>query len=253
MKVRRGLERELEARDTFLAEVAAKLEGRILSLANEPSTKRLREGIRELAGFARELRIIAEPKRPVPLERTKLDLVALTARLFSPTRLASRGAASEVRRRGAIEGQYDAAHIETILGELVSNAMKYGGAHPVTPLVVRVAMARKRVCLVVENEGSWSGLGRGSQPLVFGRFVREETRREVKGFGVGLWLVTRLAKAHGGSVQIANVLRPSERGEQVTDQAGEQVGVTRVTVRLPFERADADAEMEAVLRRVARD
>ncbi len=173
--------------------------------------------------FARELRIIAEPRRPVPTALAEVDLVELTAATLAPERLAARGFAAELQREGAIVGRYDGGHLGVVLGELLSNAVKYRGDQPV---IVRLDVARTRARLVVENAGRWSGPA--SRPA---RFVRGESRARVPGFGVGLWLVARLLRAQSGKVHYACESRR-----------------TRAVVSLPFVRATAAAGLTIVLR-----
>ena len=207
-----SVERGIAIRDAFLATVAEKLEARIEALAAESSPAKLRRGVVDLLGFARELRLIAHPRRPVPIQTKCCDLLAIVADVFNPKDLAKRGFVVEARRSGAIEGDWDEGHLSTILGELVSNAVKYGGGLPIT---VHVRVERARACIIVSNQGTWGG------PRVRpARFSREEIRASVRGFGVGLWLVARLAKAHGGRVAY-------------TASDGE----TRAKISLPFVRS----------------
>jgi signal transduction histidine kinase len=185
-----SLQRSILTRDAFLVTVARKLESRLEILGASKVGKN--EAIAELLGFARELRLIAEPKRPIPAQKTSGDLVEIALRTFDAARLAARGLQADVRRKGAIPGLWDEELLGTILGELVSNAVKYGGAHPIT---IEARVVRSRAVLVVSNHGTWEGPRESPT-----RFAREETNPNIEGYGIGLWLTARLAKAHGGRV-----------------------------------------------------
>jgi signal transduction histidine kinase len=190
-----SLQRAILTRDGFLETVARKLESRLETLGASKVGKS--EAIAELLGFARELRIIAEPNRPIPAQKTSGDLFDVVARAFDSNRLAERGLELEARREGAIPGLWDEGLLGTILGELLSNAVKYGGAHPIT---IEARVVRSRAWLVVSNRGTWQG---PSEPPT--RFGRQETNPNIEGYGIGLWLTARLAKAHGGRVSYACV------------------------------------------------
>ena len=223
----RSLRAETTARDAFLATVARKLEDQVVALGRPRARRELRASIRDLGSFVRELRIIAEPSRPVPLRRRRLDLGRTLVRWLDTMRSAAGDQFFEIAtsRGGAASGRWDRDHLHTLFGEMLSNAMKYGGTAPVT---IRLLHRKTDVWLVVENSGGWVG----PRPR-FERFHRGETRANVPGFGVGLWLSRRLARAHGGSFRIittpngtrANLALPCDR--IAGDLSRFQVTVTR--------------------------
>jgi signal transduction histidine kinase len=86
-------------------------------------------------------------------------------------------------------------HLDQMLTNLVSNAVKYG-AQPVVE-VSTASPGRVRVAVVDR--------GRGVPPEfvgeLFDRFTRsEETSRSARGTGLGLYIVRELARAAGGDV-----------------------------------------------------
>lgn len=94
----------------------------------------------------------------------------------------------------------DEQALETILRNLVGNAVKYGGKH------VHACVRREadRGVLSVRDDGP--GL-RGADPeRIFDAFVRggDEDVRERPGVGLGLFMVRQLADAQGGSVRARN-------------------------------------------------
>ncbi|HRG99293.1 MAG TPA: sensor histidine kinase [Polyangiaceae bacterium] len=212
----------LRASDALFARAAARLEELTLALSGAPEAA-LREGVEGLAGFARELRVIAAPREPVSLRLEEVDLVDLVARALAPERNERQGVYVELTRAGALRGRYDAGHLHTVLGELLSNAVKYAGGGPVG---VALRGARGRARLTIDNPGSWAGPRRPPE-----RFARGERRAGVVGFGVGLWLVGRLVRAHRGTVQYAC-----------------KDGRSCVTVSLPLGAEPALGELTATVR-----
>jgi signal transduction histidine kinase len=209
-----------KTRDAFLARVAGKLDAQAahawsLALKELADGSELRAAIAELVDFARELRIIATPDEPIPLQKREVDLALLITNLFNERRSAS--AQTEIAINASdlsVIGQYDAQHVATMVLELTSNALKY--SPPGCPVTITIQIDG---ALVVENRGAWVG-----DRVSFERFARGEIREDVPGYGVGLWLTQRLAEAHEGSLKISSA-----------------EGVTRAIISLPFTHRSGDA------------
>lgn len=90
----------------------------------------------------------------------------------------------------------DTLHIKNALGNLIENAVKYGGSN--VPLTIRLRGNDKRVKIEVIDKGP--GIAAEHQKMLFSRFYRVPTgnRHDVKGFGLGLNYVKIICKAHGG-------------------------------------------------------
>lgn len=103
----------------------------------------------------------------------------------------------------------DPSRVSTIVGNLVSNAIKYSPAGSEVLVEVETGAGEARV--VVTDHGV--GLDEDEQRLIFNRFgrvVRPETRH-VMGTGLGLYLSRELARLHGGDITV-----DSRRGEGST-------------------------------------
>jgi signal transduction histidine kinase len=98
---------------------------------------------------------------------------------------------------GDLRGAWDAPRIDLILGNHLTNALKFGEGKPVR---VRVEDRGEAVELGVHDEGI--GIAPADQARIFDRFERAVSWRQYSGFGVGLWLVRKVAEAHGGSVRV---------------------------------------------------
>ena len=194
------LRREIETRDAFLARASTTLLEVVERVANGAAS------IDELRAFARELAIIAGNEEARVPRRTEIDIAEQVARNVERWKVKTqdRVAITIDTSRAAATGSWDPDLLDTILGELVSNACKYGGGRPVA---VTVESDEATVRILVDDEGA----GLEGSPEAWQRFRRGagEEIASVPGFGVGVWLTQRLASAHGGSFRLA---RRSEGG-----------------------------------------
>jgi len=92
----------------------------------------------------------------------------------------------------------DPSLMKSVLGNLVSNAVKYG--KPGTDIIMEAGYVNGNIRLAVFNEGQ--GIPAGDLDKVFGRFNRldNEITRSCKGTGLGLYLVKVIVELHGGEV-----------------------------------------------------
>jgi two-component system CheB/CheR fusion protein len=96
-----------------------------------------------------------------------------------------------------IEG--DLVRLTQVLGNLLNNASKY--SEPGTGIELAVTSARTEVVFSVTDQGA--GISAEMLPRVFDLFSQEVKTldRAQGGLGIGLNLVDRLVRAHGGSVE----------------------------------------------------
>jgi signal transduction histidine kinase len=96
-----------------------------------------------------------------------------------------------------IVGEWDPLRMETIVTNIVSNAIKFGTGRPVSVTVRRVGdLAR----LSVVDRGI--GIPLKEQQRIFEKFECAVPRQHYGGFGFGLWIVRQLVAAHGGTIQV---------------------------------------------------
>ena len=122
-------------------------------------------------------------------------------------------------------GSYcDPQRIEQALSNLLANAVEHGA--PEAPIEVRVDETGGVLSLVVQNAGR--PIPEDVLPQLFQPFYRPEggSGRVRRGLGLGLFIVAEIAKAHGGSVDVAS-------------SAAEG---TRFTLRLPVRRSDGPVD-----------
>jgi len=110
----------------------------------------------------------------------------------------------------------DAEELRTAVANLLDNAIKYSGDK--VDIGVRLGTDEKHVILQVRDTGV--GIAQGELKRIFKRFYRVSNRSlaQVKGTGLGLFIVRAIARKHGGKV--------------FAQSAGEGMGTT-VTLELP--------------------
>jgi len=96
--------------------------------------------------------------------------------------------------------QVDAERIQTILANLISNAIKYSpNGSPINcEVTVRGGVAR------VSVKDSGIGIAKEDLPILFTRFGRVSTPEtdHLPGTGLGLYLGRQLARLHGGEITV---------------------------------------------------
>lgn len=130
-----------------------------------------------------------------PERRERLDLAALAADCaggFEET-----GAAVSFDGGDALPVEGDAPGLRRALANLISNAVKYGGA-------ARVTAFAEGGRAVVEVSDDGPGLDDSEMEAVFEPFYRGERsrNRETGGAGLGLTVARQAARAHGGDVTL---------------------------------------------------
>lgn len=191
----------------------------------ESNARRLATQIDELLDVAG-----AEAGRPLRLNRTTTDLVALVedsirARSASSLRHDVRFGTDLVQ----LVASFDAARLERVVDNLLANALKY------SPLggKVTVRVSRERgpnhewAVVAVTDEGL--GIPASDVPRIFDPFHRASNVGPITGTGIGLASARQIVEQHGGYVEVAS---------------REGVGST-FTVRLPISLMDAQAATDA--------
>jgi signal transduction histidine kinase/tetratricopeptide (TPR) repeat protein len=167
--------------------VATKLESANLQ------TQRLGKLVNELLDISR----VAQGQLLGKLE--EVDLVALVRSLIERSReaLARAECPVELHATGSVVGRWDAIRLEQVVGNLITNAMKYGACKPIS---IRIERDSTHARLQVTDRGI--GIAPEDTDRIFERFERAVSVRHYGGFGIGLWLVREIVQALGGTVQV---------------------------------------------------
>lgn len=121
-----------------------------------------------------------------------------------------------------VMGCWDRLRLDQIVTNLLSNAVKYG---PGRPVEVAVEPRDGQARLTVRDHGI--GIASEDQARIFDRFERAVSDRHYGGLGLGLWIVQRMTRVLGGTVEVAShvgegstftVLLPAERPTPLEEQ-----------------------------------
>jgi heavy metal sensor kinase len=159
------------------------------------------EEVDRLVRLAEDLLVLARADEgQLPLRRSRVpvgDLFETIARRFKPR--AEEGGRTLDVAAGADETVVaDRLRLEQALGNLVDNALRYGGG------AVRLEAERRdgAVTLRVSDEGE--GFPPSFLAHAFERFARADEARARGATGLGLAIVDAVARAHGGTAEAAN-------------------------------------------------
>lgn len=159
---------------------------------------------RVLAGYVRRTSMLLDAARVTGGAFTlNREPVALGEVVTSVTELYAakadfQEARVDVRVEPGLVGQWDRAAVETILANIVSNALKYGEG---APLVISAA-ADDAGNVVFQVADSGPGIAANQRGHIFEKFNRAPDST-VAGYGLGLWIADQLARLHGGSIALA--------------------------------------------------
>ena len=216
------LHRAVRAREDFIAIAAHELRNPMTPIV----------GTAELALIAMQKAEVTFPPRIIALlERLQLqiqDYMKRATRLLDITRLesdnlvlepiatdlshlvrsvAQRYEAEATHRRSAIEHDIedgisavcDPLAVEQVVENLLSNALKFGAGKPV---VLRLRSDGNAAALKVQDAGV--GMSIDQQERIFGRFEQVVANHSGVGFGLGLWIASRLVAAMNGRISVSS-------------------------------------------------
>ena len=92
----------------------------------------------------------------------------------------------------------DVFHFENAIGNIIDNAVKYGG----NIITVELDSTKNQCVILIKDNGN--GIHKAQKDKVFEQFYRIPTgnTHNVKGFGIGLFYTKKIIEKHGGIVQI---------------------------------------------------
>ena len=159
-----------------------------------------------LAALIDDLMDLSRVEDPAAMKLAEVDLSEVVARAVKEqegpaddARIAVEASVTDhVRVRG------DEQHLELMVGNLLSNALRYTleGGH----VRVNLRADDRRATLTVKDNGI--GIPLQAQARVFERFFRvdEDRARASGGTGLGLSIVKNVAESHGGTVSLSSEL-----------------------------------------------
>jgi signal transduction histidine kinase len=134
------------------------------------------------------------------VEPSEMDLAKVADEELEQLRAAYPQRRIDVASSGDIHGRWDAARVQQLLRNLVSNAVRYGS--PDMPVRVTLHGEQTDVRLAVSNGGRIDPTAVRQMFDPLRRGAAERTTDDVRdGLGLGLFIVREIAKAHGGEVE----------------------------------------------------
>jgi signal transduction histidine kinase len=94
-------------------------------------------------------------------------------------------------------GIWDAARIDQVITNLISNALEYGAGRPIE---VSLRVEASQAVVVVRDHGI--GIPENEQRKIFGPFARAVAAKHHAGLGLGLWIAQRIVQASGGRIKV---------------------------------------------------
>jgi two-component system, sensor histidine kinase and response regulator len=136
----------------------------------------------------------------IPIERTPLDLLAVTRKTVAEFEATNPSRQIDVVTEGNTLGEWDGGRLGQVLSNLIGNALRHGTV--TVPITVQLTGSPTEVRVSVHNGGHISAdlMPRLFEPFQSG--VGKRTRAE--GLGLGLYIVQQIVQAHGGDVHVSS-------------------------------------------------
>ncbi len=181
-----------------------------LALRQADTVPELKEAVRRasreadrLAQLAADLLLIASADRGrLPLRVESVEVDALFAAVLSRVewRAEAEGKAVGADPVAGLRVHGDSLRLEQALGNLVDNALRYGGDE------IRLLAARNGVETELHVRDNGDGFPADYLERAFERFSRADAARSHGGAGLGLSISETIARAHGGSAHVVNTV-----------------------------------------------
>jgi signal transduction histidine kinase len=167
------------------------------------------------------------------LERAPVDLVELVLRVIDS--LASGDPREtpeiELRYEASPVGRWDAARLDQVVTNLLTNAIKYGEGRPID---VGVSADDGHARLTVQDRGI--GIPPEAIERIFEPFERAVPVETHGGLGLGLYIARRVVEMHGGRISAESVLGEGTTFTVLLPLESSQQG--NVIVELPLEQRE---------------
>ncbi|HLM46677.1 MAG TPA: PAS domain-containing sensor histidine kinase [Myxococcaceae bacterium] len=173
-------------------------------LAVEVLTTKLQAAVRQTERLNALIDLLLDVSRMtvgrIELKRTSVDLAELARDLLARHADELTAGGIEVRLEAKpVTGDWDVARLEQVVGNLLSNALKYGNRKP-----VHIEVRREGASALLAVTDTGLGVPASDHRRIFERFERAHSGTQT-GLGLGLWVVREIVAAHGGSIELASV------------------------------------------------
>ena len=137
------------------------------------------------------------------LDKSKINLSELVERICKGLEAESNKSKCKIdlRLEPNIMASWDAARIEQVLVNLVSNAMKFGAGKP-----IEISTYIKGSFSILQVKDHGLGISKEDQARLFNCFERAVSITSYGGLGLGLYISKQIATAHGGRIYVESEL-----------------------------------------------
>ncbi|MBK9263929.1 MAG: AAA family ATPase [Polyangiaceae bacterium] len=133
------------------------------------------------------------------LDRAEVDCVALVHDVVGQfqAEFERAGIFVSISAHRHLIGRWDRCRVEQIVANLISNAIKFGSGRPIE---ISVEGQSGMAQISVRDQGI--GVAPEMRARIFERFERAVSDKHYGGLGLGLYIATEIAKAHGGTITV---------------------------------------------------
>ena len=178
--------------------------GRLLSYATiiQNESSRLKTQV------DRVLQMAALDEDPVVIKKERFDIhkvIEETIHSILPKIESLNGTIHLTANAGNGNVNGDKLHLTNILFNIFDNAIKYcGNSNP----RIEITTQNQAKCIEINIKDYGIGIAKQQQSKIFDKFYRVPTgnTHDVKGYGLGLYYVKLMMKAHGGSIRLESEL-----------------------------------------------
>ncbi|MBL0215855.1 MAG: response regulator [Myxococcales bacterium] len=140
----------------------------------------------------------------IPVVRQRAQLVSVIRSAIDEISLAQPAISFELVAPDDVVGQWDPDRLGQVVSNLLGNAVQYG--LPGAPIVVNVDRGNGHATFTVHNALRGPPIAPEAIAKLFEPYVRgSDTKRNGNGLGLGLYIVSEIVRAHGGTIDVESV------------------------------------------------
>ncbi len=136
----------------------------------------------------------------ITIDKSRFNIEELIREVIEETKLSSIGHYIDLDKCVAVEIDADRDKINSVISNLISNAVKYSARD--TVVKVSCILGKNEVIVSVGDEGV--GINPADAEKIFDRYYRVESSNthHISGFGIGLYLSAEIVKRHDGRIWV---------------------------------------------------
>ncbi|MBK1875929.1 hybrid sensor histidine kinase/response regulator transcription factor [Pelagicoccus mobilis] len=144
---------------------------------------------------------------PIVINRSEFDFIRCVdeaVRLIEPLAKEKSQEIQQVRSTDSYEASFDLEKVETILSNLISNAIKYTQENGYIRVEAAISEGEYEPIATVTIEDNGPGIQKGDLERIWETFYRGQNTADsgTRGSGIGLAYAKALVEAHGGSISV---------------------------------------------------